>query len=78
MLKVYSLGTSLVVQWVRLCAPNAGGAGVQSLVKELDPTCMPQLRVHMWQLRVHMPQLRNPHAATKKSTYHNENTACHN
>ena len=26
-LKMWSLGTSLVVQWVRLCAPNAGGPG---------------------------------------------------
>ena len=31
-------GTSLVVQWLRLHAPNAG-AGVQSLARALDPTC---------------------------------------
>ena len=30
--------TSLVVQWLRLYAPNAGGQ-VQSLVRELDPAC---------------------------------------
>ena len=30
--------TSLVVQWLRLHAPSAGGAWVQSLVGELDPT----------------------------------------
>ena len=41
------------------------GAQVRSLVKELDPTFMPQLRVHMPQLRVHMPQLRSLRAATK-------------
>ncbi|XP_054946847.1 nucleoredoxin-like isoform X3 [Physeter macrocephalus] len=35
------------------------GARVQSLVRELDPTCIPQLRVHM-------PQLRSPRAATKE------------
>ena len=35
------------------------GARVQSLVRELDPTCMPQLRVHT-------PQLRSPPAATKR------------
>ena len=40
-------GTSLVVQWVRLRAPNAGGPGVRSLVGELDPAYMPQLRAHM-------------------------------
>ena len=31
-------GTSLVVQWLTLHAPNAG-AWVPSLVTELDPTC---------------------------------------
>ena len=45
--------TSLVVQWVRLCAPNAG-VQVQSLVRELDPSCF-------------MLQLRSPHAATERS-----------
>ena len=52
----------LVAQWLRLCTPNAG-ARVQSLVRELDLTCMPQLRVCM-------PQLRSLPAATK--TLHNE------
>ena len=32
------MGTSLVVQWLRLCAPNVERAQVQSLVRELDPT----------------------------------------
>ena len=34
-------GTSLVVRWVRLSAPNAGvgGTQVRSLVRELDPAC---------------------------------------
>ena len=31
------MGTSLVVQWLRLCTPNAERAQVQSLVRELDP-----------------------------------------
>ena len=31
-------GTSLVVQWLRLCTSNAG-TQVQSLAEELDPTC---------------------------------------
>ena len=30
-------GTSLVVQWLRLCAPDVG-AWVQSLIRERDPT----------------------------------------
>ena len=35
--KLLFVGTSLVVQWLRLHAPNARGAQVQSLVRELDP-----------------------------------------
>ena len=41
-----TLGTSLVVQWLRLCAPNAGGPGLipgqgtRSLMQQLkDPAC---------------------------------------
>ena len=34
--KLYQ-GTSLVVQWLKLCTPIAG-AQVQSLVRELHPT----------------------------------------
>ena len=37
------------------------GAQVRSVVGELDPECMPQLRVCM-------PQLRGPHAATKRES----------
>ena len=48
---------------VKNSPPKAGDA-VQSLVRELDPTCMLQLRVCM-------PQLRSPLAATKESTSHN-------
>ena len=32
-------GTSLVVQWQRFHASNAGGPGVRSLVRDLDPSC---------------------------------------
>ena len=49
-------GTSLVVQWLRLQAPNAGGLG-------LIPG--QGTRSHMPQLRVHMPQLRS--GTAKKS-----------
>ena len=38
-----------MVQWLRLCAPNAGDRGVQSLVRELDPTCHSE-DSHMMQL----------------------------
>ena len=44
-------GTSLVVWRLRLCAPNAG-TRVQSLVRELDPTCREEeQRFHELQLR---------------------------
>ncbi|TEA31318.1 hypothetical protein DBR06_SOUSAS710082, partial [Sousa chinensis] len=47
---------SLVVQWVRLHSPNAGGPG--SIPGQGTGSCMLQLSVHM-------PQLRSPYAATK-------------
>ena len=51
------IGTSLVVQWLRLHAPSAGA-----------PCLIPGqgTRSHMLQLRVRMPQLKIPCAATKK------------
>ena len=42
------------------------GAWVRSLVRELDPTCMLQLRVRVPQLRSCMRQLRSPGAATRE------------
>ena len=44
----YDTGTSLVVQWLRLHAPNAGSLGSIS---------GQGTRSHMLQLRVRMPQL---------------------
>ena len=49
-------GTSLVVQGLRLHAPNEGGP---------DSICGQGTRSHMPQLRVLMPRLRIPCAATK-------------
>ena len=49
-------GTSLVVQWLRLWAPKAGGPG--SILGQ-------GTRSHMPQLRVHMPQLKTPYDTTK-------------
>ena len=50
------LRTSLVVQWLRLHTPNAGGEG-----------WIPGqgTRYHMPQLRAHVPQLKILHAAMK-------------
>ncbi|TEA35208.1 hypothetical protein DBR06_SOUSAS2810076, partial [Sousa chinensis] len=47
---------SLVVQWLKFLAPNAGGPG-----------SIPGLgtRSHMPQLRAHMPQLKILHVAAK-------------
>ena len=42
-------GTSLVVQWLRLCTPNSGGLG---LIPDLGA------RSHMPQLRACMPHLK--------------------
>ena len=50
-LKKQKTGTSLAVQWLRLCTPNAGGPG--SISGQGTRSCM--------------PQLRSPHAATKSS-----------
>ena len=41
LIRIPNRGTSLVVQWLRLRASNAGGLG-SSLVRELDPTCCNQ------------------------------------
>ncbi|TEA16676.1 hypothetical protein DBR06_SOUSAS20610068, partial [Sousa chinensis] len=49
---------SLVVQWLRLRAPSAGGPG--SIPGQ-------GTRSHIPQLRVRMPRLKIPHAATKRS-----------
>ena len=50
------IGTSLVDQWLKFHAPNAGGPG--SISGQGSRSQMPQLRVHM-------PQLKTMHAATK-------------
>ena len=44
------LVTSLVAQWLRLTRPMQG-TRVRPLVRELDPTRMPQPRVHMQELK---------------------------
>ena len=44
------LGTSCMVQWVRLCTPNAVGPG--SIPGQGTRSHMPQLSVHMLQLSI--------------------------
>ena len=56
--------TSLVIQWLKLCAPNVGGLG--SIPSQ-------GTRSHMLQLRVHMLQLRSRHTAMKI-----KDPMCHN
>ena len=55
LLKTLWPGTALVAQWIRLCAPNAGGLG-------LIPG--QRTRSYLLQLRAPMPQLKIPHAST--------------
>ena len=43
------LGTSLVIQWLRLFAPKCRDLG--SIPGQGNRSCMPQLRSHMMQLR---------------------------
>ena len=52
-------GTSLVVQGVRLCAPDAGGPGSIPGRGTRSYTLQLQLRARMWQLK------KIPHATTK-------------
>ena len=61
--KEHGLGTSLVVQGLRLSAPTAGGLG---LIPDQGN------RSHMWQLRVPVPQLKILH-----STAEIRDTTCH-
>ena len=60
LLKIYIkfiyLGTSLVVHWLRLHAPNAGGPG--SIPGQGTRSHMPQRRSRTRQQRSHVPQLR--------------------
>ena len=50
-----ALGTSLVVQWLRVCTPNAGGLG----------------SIPGQGTRSHMPRLKSPYATTKYPTHGN-------
>ena len=55
-LRLYIYGTSLVVLWLRLRAPNSGGSG-------LIPG--QETRSHMMQLKVPLLQLKTPHTTVK-------------
>ena len=51
-----SQGTSLVVQWLTLLAPNASGPG--SIPGQGTRSHMPQLRVHMQQLEIQCAKMK--------------------
>ena len=55
-MKGLCVGISLVVQWLRLLSPSAGGLG--SILGQGTRSYMPQLRLHM-------PKLKISHVATK-------------
>ena len=62
-LKLTSIcGTSLVVQWLRPGAPNAGDVG----------------SLPVQGTRFRMPELKEPHATTKDPAQGNEDPACRN
>ena len=66
--KITIIGTSLVVQGLRLHAPNAGD--LVSIPGRGTRSCIVQLRVHMTQLNI---------LQTKEPTCHNnEDPTCHN
>ena len=79
-LKVHSLGTSLVVQWLRIHLP-VQGTQIRSLVQE-DPTCRgatKPVRHNYWACALepashnywaHVPQLLSPHATTTEAHAH--------
>ena len=50
-------GTSLVVQWLKLHDPNAGGPGM--IPGQGTRYCMPQLKIRMPEQRSHMQQRRS-------------------
>ena len=61
--KLLSQGTSLGVQWLRICLA-AGGTWVPSLLEELDPT---------WQLGA-----TKPSCLDERSPWRSEDLTCHN
>ena len=60
------MGTSLVVHWVRLHAPNAGGPGSIPCRGTRSHMHATTKSLHA-ATRVHMPQLQIPRAATKRA-----------
>ena len=61
--KKKSIGTSLVIQWLRFCTPNAGGSSM--IPHQRTRSHMPQVRVHMLLLNIPQWRLKIPHVATK-------------
>ena len=55
-LRMYIVSTSVVVQWLRLCAPNAKGPG----------------SIPGQGTRFHMPQMESLHGATEGRTCHSD------
>ena len=61
---INSIGTSLVVQWVRLRAPSAGGPS--SIPVQGTRSHVPQLRVRMLQLKILHAATKIPHARSEE------------
>ena len=56
-------GTSMGAQWLRLCAPNAGGSGL--IPGQGTRSCMPQLRVHMLPPKILSAATKTQHSQIK-------------
>ena len=67
-LKLSYSGTSLVVQWVRLHAPNAGGLG--SIPGQGTRSRMPQLKIPQAAMKILQAAMKILQAATK--THHSQ------
>ena len=63
--KQIALGTSLVVWWLRLCAPNAGDLG--SITSQGTSSHVPQLRVLHAARKIHGPVRHNQDPAQQMS-----------
>ena len=72
-LRTGTIATSLVVQWLRLCAPNAEGSSL--IPGQGTRPHMPQLRFTRCNWRFHAPQLRfsTAKSTNKRNRYNKEN-----
>ena len=74
--KISYVGTSLMVQLLRLCAPNAGGPG--SIPGQGTRSRMLQLRAHILQLKILHVATKDPACLNKDPARGNKDPTCRN